>query len=193
MTPTVKPYTNPYIAGNPVYGDADFFGRADILRDAERILAGRGQNAFILFGQRRIGKTSILLQLRHSLPAGQYTVIYQDLQDWARQPMRVMLADLADEITDELELPEHNLDFDDQGRVFQKNFLPKVYETFSRQTQQLVLLFDEFDVLDVVQRERLSENAAANQLFPTLRPLYEGGAAPGLCLYFGAQPPRFGR
>ncbi len=50
MENKVKPYINPYIAGNPVHGEADFFGRADILRDVEQILAARGQNAVILFG-----------------------------------------------------------------------------------------------------------------------------------------------
>jgi tetratricopeptide (TPR) repeat protein len=169
MTPQTIPYVNPYIAGNPVHGGFGFFGRADILRQVEQILAAPGQNAVILFGPRRIGKTSILLQLQHSLPATQYTVIYQDLQDKARQPMGELLAGLAAEIADYLNLAEPDLAFDDQGRVFQQEFLPQVYQVLPNQTQRLVLLFDEFDVLDVVQRERLPDNAAANLLFPTLR------------------------
>lgn len=169
MALNTTPYINPYIAGNPVHGDFGFFGRVDILRQVEQILAAPGQSAVILYGPRRIGKTSILLQLQYSLPSDQYTVIYQDLQDKARQPMRDLLAELADEIADDLNLVEPDLIFDDQGRAFQKEFLPRVYNILPNKEQRLVLLFDEFDVLDMVQREKLSNTAAANQLFATLR------------------------
>lgn len=169
MVTETQSYVNPYIAGNPVYGDFGFFGRTDIICQVEQVLAAPGQNAVVLFGPRRIGKTSILLQLKYSLPPHQYTVIYQDLQDKARQPMRKLLAELAGEITDELDVAEPQLDFDDQGRVFQQEFLPQVYEALPNRDQRLVLLFDEFDALDIVQRDQLLENAAANQLFATLR------------------------
>ncbi|MCP4363114.1 MAG: hypothetical protein GY796_34365, partial [Chloroflexi bacterium] len=45
MTIETKFHINPYIAGNPVYGEFGFFGRADILRQVEQILAAPGQNA----------------------------------------------------------------------------------------------------------------------------------------------------
>ena len=61
MSPAA-PLINSYIAGNPVHGDMGLFGRRDILRQVERILAAPGQNAVVLFGPRRVGKTSILLQ-----------------------------------------------------------------------------------------------------------------------------------
>lgn len=169
MASPAAPLINPYIAGNPVHGDIGFFGRRDILRQVERILAAPGQNAVVLFGQRRVGKTSILLQLQHSLPPDQYTVIYHDLQDKARLPMGQLLSELADEIRFELGLEDPTEAFDDQGQAFQRDFLSRVYDHLPGPNQRLVLLFDEFDVLDVVQRERLPENAAANQLFPMLR------------------------
>lgn len=169
MVATVVPYRNPYIAGNPVKGNFGFFGRADILRQVEQILESPGQNALILYGQRRIGKTSILLQLQHVLPADRYTVIYQDLQDRARLPMSDFLAELAVEIADHLNLDEPNLTFDDQGKVFQKEFLPQVYAALPDADQRLVLLFDEFDVLNQIQQDRLAETAATKQFFPTLR------------------------
>lgn len=169
MASPAVPLINPYIAGNPVHGNMGFFGRRGVLRQVERILAAPGQNAVVLFGQRRVGKTSILLQLQHSLPPEPYTVIYHDLQDKARLPMGELLSELADELTFALNLEDCTEPFDDQGRAFQRNFLPQVYDHLQDPNQRLVLLFDEFDVLDVVQRERLPDNAAANQLFPMLR------------------------
>ncbi|MCQ3980139.1 MAG: hypothetical protein DPW09_42525 [Anaerolineae bacterium] len=163
------PYINPYIAGNPVQGDFGFFGRADILRQVEQVLAAPNQNAVVLVGPRRIGKTSILLRLQESLPSDQYTVVYQDLQDKAHQPMGHLLAELAAEIADHLNIAEPDLVFDDQGRIFQNEFLSRVYEALPDKAQRVVLLFDEFDVVNPVQRENLSGNAAANQLFAMLR------------------------
>ena len=169
MMSSAAPLINPYIAGNPVHGDMGFFGRRDILRQVERILATPGQNAVVLFGQRRVGKTSILLQLQHILPSDQYTVVYHDLQDKACWLMGELLSEVADDITFALELDDYPEPFDDHGRAFQHDFLPWLYNQLPNSNQRLVLLFDEFDVLNFVQRERLSENAAANQLFPVLR------------------------
>ncbi len=51
---------NPYIAGNPVGGNPAFIGRADVLREVLRVLRRPAENAIVLYGQRRIGKTSVL-------------------------------------------------------------------------------------------------------------------------------------
>ncbi len=59
---------NPYIAGNPVGDSAAFVGRDDVLRQVLRVLRHDRQNAIVLYGQRRIGKTSILQQLMARLP-----------------------------------------------------------------------------------------------------------------------------
>ena len=51
---------NPYVAGNPVGDSPAFIGRADVLREVLRILRRPRANAIVLYGQRRIGKTSVL-------------------------------------------------------------------------------------------------------------------------------------
>ncbi len=58
---------NPYIAGNPVGNTPAFIGRADVLREVLRILPRPHENAIVLYGQRRIGKTSVLQHLRNQL------------------------------------------------------------------------------------------------------------------------------
>ena len=77
------PPPNPYIAGTALGGERGFFGREDVLREVERTLRRPADNAIVLYGQRRIGKTSILLQLQRRLPAPPFVPIYFDLMDKA--------------------------------------------------------------------------------------------------------------
>src|SRR5829696_5375800 len=92
---------NPYIAGKALGQDRGFFGREDILRLVETKLASPDQNALVLFGQRRIGKTSILLQLQRRLASPLFLPIYFDLMDRARRPLGQVLFDIASTIAAE--------------------------------------------------------------------------------------------
>ena len=54
---------NPYVAGNPVIGEL-FVGREDIFRRLEELWAGSEQKpSIVLYGHRRMGKSSILHNL----------------------------------------------------------------------------------------------------------------------------------
>ena len=77
--PVNVPPRNPYIAGKALSDEHGFFGREDIFRLVETALSSPAHNALVLFGQRRIGKTSILLQLRRHLPTPPFRPIYFDL------------------------------------------------------------------------------------------------------------------
>jgi hypothetical protein len=62
-TEEIGPVANPYVAGNPVTGHL-FVGRQDILRRLEELWIGEGQKpSVILYGHRRMGKSSILHNL----------------------------------------------------------------------------------------------------------------------------------
>ena len=94
---------NPYIAGNPVGDTPAFIGRADILREVVRMLRRPQDNALVLYGQRRIGKTSVLLELAARLPeSGPFYPVYFDLQDKAAWALERVLAQLSQKITDAL-------------------------------------------------------------------------------------------
>ncbi|MBC8078366.1 MAG: ATP-binding protein, partial [Chloroflexales bacterium] len=82
---SAAPLTNPYIAGRAVGQQRGFYGRDDILRLIEVRLRSPDQSAVVLYGQRRIGKTSILLQLQRRLPSPPFVPVYFDLMDRARQ------------------------------------------------------------------------------------------------------------
>ncbi len=124
-------HINPYIAGNPIDEAEAFFGRDDVLRDVTAVLRNRNQNAIVLYGQRRIGKTSILLQLEKRLAAdGQYTPVYFDLMDKAGKPLVEVLRELAQRIHDILNLPAPDLSLFDAVWIysFLQGVVPNVHQ-----------------------------------------------------------------
>jgi hypothetical protein len=93
--------------------------------------------------------------------------------DRARQPLGRVLHDIAAALADEvgMEVAEPAA-FDDNGDYFRQQFLPELSRRLGTE-QRAVLLFDEFDVLDVAAEERLPDTAAARAFFPYLRQLME--------------------
>jgi hypothetical protein len=139
---------NPYIAGNPVGGGGAFIGRADVL-----------------YGQRRIGKTSILQHLTAWLPQkGPYHSVLFDLQDKATWPLGRVLQELAQTIAHTLDQPNPNLGADPDV-TFRDEWLPAILNSLP-DNASLVLLLDEFDVLADPKSEQ-----AAVAFFPYLRGL----------------------
>ncbi len=181
----MNPGSNPYIAGAPLRGEKGFFGRQDILEWVSRELKNPQTNALVLFGQRRIGKTTLLLQLARTLPPKQFLPIYFDLQDQATRPLGQALADLADSICEKvgIEFPAAE-NFDDQGRYFQREFLPQIYQLIG-DARRPVFLLDEFDVLDRSAEAELDESATAKALFPLLRRLMTVDPLPAFVFVVG--------
>lgn len=157
---------NPYIAGNPIRDQAGFFGRQDIFSHVEKVLHQQENNGIVLYGQRRIGKTSILLQLeKRLLKTGAFTPVYFDLQDKAAKSLPEVLFELSQHIS---RVTKHQIaqpkDLDHIENYFLKIFLPQIVEKISG--GGLLLLFDEFDVLDSPQGLQASE-----AFFPYIRRL----------------------
>lgn len=161
---------NPYIAGAPLRGERGFFGRQDTLDWVVRELCNPSTNALVLFGQRRIGKTTLLLQLQRRLSTEMFLPVYFDLQDQATRPLGQVLADLADTIIERAGLQPLKSDlFDNQGYFFRRTVLKGLYQVLGE--RRPVFLLDEFDVLDLGTEMTLSETAAAKTLFSFLRTL----------------------
>ncbi len=101
--------TNPYVVGRPLTGmcTALYVGREEIFDWFDENLAGVGQpNALMLYGRRRIGKTSTLYQLvegergrplREDRPR-RLIPVYIDLQRYAGRPTDEWLRRLARDI-----------------------------------------------------------------------------------------------
>ncbi|MEW5989185.1 MAG: AAA family ATPase, partial [Chloroflexota bacterium] len=157
---------NPYVAGNPIGNTAAFVGREGLLREVLQVLRRPQDNAIVLYGQRRIGKTSILQELAVRLSAeGPYRTVYCDLQDKAALPLGRVLTDLALTIAYSLGQPDPDLGANPEA-TFRESWLPAVLAELPTEVS-LVLLFDEFDVLADPQTEQ-----AAAAFFPYLRQLF---------------------
>jgi hypothetical protein len=157
---------NPYVAGNPVGGKEAFVGRVDVLAETLRMLRQPSASALVLYGQRRIGKTSVLRELAARLPEqGSYLPVYFDLQDKAALPLAEVLGELADEVRDRIP----DLGDDGEGPLapgeFRDRFLATALDRLHGECS-LVFLFDEFDVLDDP-----SDSKAGADFFPFLRDL----------------------
>ena len=156
---------NPYVAGNPVGNSPAFVGRADVLREVLHVLRRPKDNAIVLYGQRRIGKTSILQHLAAVLPhEGPYRAVYFDLQDKAAWALGQVLRDLARTVAHALGQPDPDLGPDPEA-AFRREWLPAVLGGLP-ESYSLVLLFDEFDVLADPEAEQ-----AVAAFFPYLRDL----------------------
>ncbi|MDY7012766.1 MAG: AAA family ATPase [Cyanobacteriota bacterium] len=147
---TTQPVRNPYVIGDPVEGRL-FVGREDILRELEELwIHNQHLQSVVLYGHRRMGKTSILRNIAtHS--GSEVRVIYVNLQGLssiARGVGEVFLA-ICDEIADALNLPRP-----DDAELLE---LPQ--RTFERYLKQvlkqidkkgLIIALDEFETLEAL-------------------------------------------
>ncbi|MFO7679072.1 MAG: PQQ-binding-like beta-propeller repeat protein [Chloroflexota bacterium] len=158
-----QPIPNPYLPGTPLRQDSPlFYGREDLFAFIEENAARLSQrNVLILFGQRRTGKTSILLRLQQHLPQN-ILPVYIDCQSLGvTRGMPALLSDLAWQIADALaarkvtiEVPETAVWQQDPTVFFQRLFLPQVQALLPADTI-ILLVFDEFEAFESLVRDGL--------------------------------------
>ncbi len=168
---------NPYIAGSPVKDSAMFFGRDDVYAWIRQHLRGEYQdNALVLFGERRAGKTSVLYHMAEQLGDETYVPVLIDLQGMGLEGMDGFLWELARKIVLSLRrvkgLPKvdrpNRRDFEEQPRShFEDTFLPPLIQTL--QPRRLLLMFDETDRLE----ERVRNGELPTDIFDYLRSLIQ--------------------
>jgi len=127
---------NPFVPNQPAVG-AHFVGRE---HELQKIREEIHQQHFLLFGPRRIGKTSLLYQLKDELE-GSAVPIYLSLQKFAKPDGASLFDEVISEVIKELagrngvSAPALPSSSDSMEAI--KNYL---------QDQRLVLLIDEMDV-----------------------------------------------
>lgn len=162
----IIPTRNPYIFGAPISGEIGFYGREDIFDFVRTTLSSSNQNVVALYGQRRIGKTSILHQLPRHLPL-EFIPIYFDLHGQEGLPLPDVLYDLARRIARVLELPTpEKSSFRWDGSFFQSDFLAEALAKLGQ--RRLVFLLDEFDAL---KNDHSLPREAYKTFFPYLEQL----------------------
>lgn len=170
---------NPYVAGLPIPGEKGFFGRQDTLQKVQKELSNPGTNVLLLFGQRRIGKTTLLKQLQRLLPSDKFMPIFFDLMDRAGRTLGEVLTELSEEILDTVaikfpELAKRNIKWpvidetDNTGDVFEHVFMEMLLTNIG--SRRPIFLLDEFDVLDA-NMDGLPREMATKSLFEFLRKL----------------------
>ena len=153
------PVANPYIAGNPVSGEL-FVGREDILRRLEELWSGDGQKpSVVLYGHRRMGKSSILHNLGTRFGQNTGIVDFNMQRAGLVSSTGELLYNLALTIYDALSTPppsqEGNRSFSEPE---EKNFLEhNPYTAFDRFLKQVdrirdakrfIITIDEFEMIE---------------------------------------------
>lgn len=143
-------HRNPYIIGRPIDYRDSLFGRKSIFQLIQKNLQ-QSQKLLLLYGQRRIGKSSIILSIPQQLAeVNGFVFVTFDLSFYSQQPWSSILAALAQAIVDNLELetsisPPTTRELELEINIFERQFLPQVYQQL--ENKNLVLLLDEFDAL----------------------------------------------
>jgi tetratricopeptide (TPR) repeat protein len=143
---------NPYITGDVVGNTSAFVGREDLLQDIRNVLQHSQRNAIVLYGQRRIGKTSILIELEAKLKDEGYLPIYFTLEDKGKFPLEKVIQELANKISDKLNA---------QSQLALEDILSNW-----QSSQKLVILFDEFEAFAGNEPD---ERQASETFFPYWR------------------------
>jgi GAF domain-containing protein len=158
-------FNNPYIVGAPVREPHMCFGRAQLLHELLSVLH---QNSLLLYGERRIGKTTILRQLELMLDrvaVAQYcfTPVYIDLEGVAEPDFFLHLIEhVAESVPQAAALPlEHRERRPYTAREFQRDMRRVINGCFGPQPdgqiRRLILLIDEADVLYDYNERTLQE------------------------------------
>ncbi|MDB9492653.1 ABC transporter substrate-binding protein [Dolichospermum circinale CS-534/05] len=143
-------HRNPYIIGRPIGYRESLFGRESIFQLVQENLQ-QSQQLLLLYGQRRIGKSSIILSIPQQLAeVNEFVFVTFELSFYSQQPWSSILAALAQAIVDNLELetsisPPTTTELELEINIFERQFLPQVYQQL--ENKNLVLLLDEFDAL----------------------------------------------
>lgn len=151
---------NPYICGMPLNKQQEVFvGRTDIMARIEHLLTDPSRPPLHLYGQRRMGKTSLLLHLDHYLPSTIISV-FLDAQAMAgfSRPEELFTY-VLDEVYAEgyrqhgLKFPQVDF-YDSASSLFSKarNWIDAAEKILAAENLILLAMLDEFEALDSFTR-----------------------------------------
>ena len=155
--------SSPYVAGIPIKRREMFFGRQDVFSWVRDNLAGKFQeNVLLLYGERRMGKTSVLYQLQLDPPTPQHICLLFDFQTFSYLgTTQELLYTLAEEITARLEREGINVaapDWEQYSANAYRAFL-SFADSLDAQLagRRVLVMLDEFGVLMAKVRDHVYE------------------------------------
>jgi len=156
----------------PVTTEADLIGRADFLNQLVSMVRGTSVGSAIVFGQKRVGKTSLVKTLANRIAkdfSGAYTVIYLETGEYGRPDPVGTIEALGRKLCDELRFANGNWT-SIPTPPFDGAFAP--FGDFANQIQRvtpghrLIFILDEFDELPT---DLYTHNNVADAFFLSLR------------------------
>ncbi|KAB8331176.1 ABC transporter substrate-binding protein [Scytonema tolypothrichoides VB-61278] len=141
---------NPYIIGRPIDEQESLFGRENIFQFIENNLK-LGVKVLFLYGQRRIGLSSIIRNIPKYVASEEFVFVTFDLQEYSRESLSSLLHNLITDIITDLNIDTHNItlpsvsELETEPEIFCCQFLPQVYDLL--EGKQLVLLLNKADIL----------------------------------------------
>ncbi|MGD2246777.1 MAG: ATP-binding protein [Candidatus Methanofastidiosia archaeon] len=141
-----KKIENPYIIGDIVRDSRMFYGREKLLTDIVDNFKGRYQiNPIFLYGQRRTGKTSTLVQLEKRLKDGFFPVLFSMREIFGRKSF---YKDLMEKIKEKIGLMNIKIPDieEDPFDIFKNEFYSEVQKKLGK--KKMVIMIDEYQQID---------------------------------------------
>ncbi|MBO3462798.1 AAA family ATPase, partial [Aetokthonos hydrillicola] len=143
-----KPIANPYIIGDPVVGER-FVGREDVMRELEELwITGHQVQSVVLYGHRRMGKTSILKNAANNL-GSEIKLAYVNLLEVGDAPLAVgeVLIAITDAVSRVVNLqPPTDTELLNFPLPTFRRYLEQVIETLDQKS--LIIALDEFEKIE---------------------------------------------
>lgn len=165
---------NLYSTGTPTHDSNMFYGREKEMIFLRDNLTRDARSVIVLYGQRRSGKTTMLLQLINSSPRGSYIPVLLDLQRMSySMAIITFLHGIAYAIAEAMEQKNITI-VSPELASFETNpthtfnmFLNEVEKHLAG--HKLILLIDEFEVLE----EQVAKKNVASEIFEYLRDIVQ--------------------
>src|SRR5262245_2266587 len=159
---------NPYVVGNPVRDASGFFGREAEFELVQKRFESSSVGSLMVFcGERRSGKTSILMQIQQGRLGREFVPILIDLQGVST------IADIVDAIRVQYDGPAGHVPPFDAGTTSASNFGRFVESLVTRMDgRKLLLMFDEYEKLE----DRITSGVMPREFLPALANLMENSS-----------------
>ena len=153
-----QPIPNPFVYGQPIYPhDEVFVGRKDVVKLIQQSIQEQKPTLF-LYGRRRTGKTSALLNLNRFLGSW-ILAVYIDAQDLRFRESSFAFCHNVTKAISEFSPQLHEIwilqDFEKNPFTAFNNFLDEAEQFVSKQNKLILLAFDEYERLEAKQKEIL--------------------------------------
>ncbi len=170
---------NPYIAGKAISEPDMFFGREDVFKFVKDKFSRSAKDiTIVLHGGRRTGKTSILRQIANGRLGDEFVPVFIDIQEMAGVDTHDFLREIAQKVSECLNLPESEKSELDSLRGELEDKSKRAYGSFDNflayagsrlDGKYLLFLIDEYEILE----RKVNEGDLTDDIFTYLRNLMQ--------------------